>query len=580
MSDTADRVAKAYDEKIDPNRLIPINEAFDTISFGVLAIKQTSDGIRNSFKKRLEQKQQINEKQKIQATRLLNAKKQKDKEEGLEKVSKSPLEGIKKAVNKPVGSLFNRIMTAAASIFAGWLLEKIPEITEAIANLVKNLQDIWEKITGVMNGIGNALKDLKEGSLDFLSRVRNLDFWGENESANISKELEGLEQELLNSGAAWDDSIEAISDEIKKIAAKGEGTDALQREAELSGEAPPPGIDTTKFLNRGEDGNVKEENNGSSDDQNNVEVVVNQKNDSEDVQELTEELTKVDGNSENNLKVDPVVVKKEDNSGITTETSGISNKEIASTFDTSGLKSFSNNSDSRSNFFNGIVNNNTLISSTDISVAFGDGNSNKVITPQGLGMDMYSRSIILNPDAARGWKKVMSAAAAEGLDLTKAVTSSYRSPEKQRELIAAEDGVNVITPAPVDRSPHVQGWAVDLAVGTPQWEWMKKFGPKYGWRWQGDSDPVHFDYMEGAPANDHWLQPGRNDWMQGNMANGEKLASISKRNEKVITVPMPINKGSKTPVTMGKDQSSDLVIATSNGSDIVKKIKTFNTMLT
>ena len=101
-----------------------------------------------------------------------------------------------------------------------------------------------------------------------------------------------------------------------------------------------------------------------------------------------------------------------------------------------------------------------------------------------------------------------------------------------------------------------------------------------GSRWQGDSDPVHFDYMEGAPANDHWLQPGRNDWMQGNMANGEKLASISKRNEKVITVPMPINKGSKTPVTMGKDQSSELVIATSNGSDIVKKIKTFNTMLT
>ena len=49
MADTADRVAKAYDEKIDPNRLIPIGEAFNIISFGVSALKQTSDGIKNSF---------------------------------------------------------------------------------------------------------------------------------------------------------------------------------------------------------------------------------------------------------------------------------------------------------------------------------------------------------------------------------------------------------------------------------------------------------------------------------------------------------------------------------------------------
>ena len=79
MADTADRVAKAYDEKIDPNRLIPIGEAFNIISFGVSALKQTSDGIKNSFKDRLAQKEKINADKKIQSARLLNAKKQADK---------------------------------------------------------------------------------------------------------------------------------------------------------------------------------------------------------------------------------------------------------------------------------------------------------------------------------------------------------------------------------------------------------------------------------------------------------------------------------------------------------------------
>ena len=36
--------------KIDTNNFIPTSEAFDIISFGVAAIKQTSDGVKNSFK--------------------------------------------------------------------------------------------------------------------------------------------------------------------------------------------------------------------------------------------------------------------------------------------------------------------------------------------------------------------------------------------------------------------------------------------------------------------------------------------------------------------------------------------------
>ena len=34
--------------KVDPSRLIPVGDAFDIISFGVSAINETSQGIKNS----------------------------------------------------------------------------------------------------------------------------------------------------------------------------------------------------------------------------------------------------------------------------------------------------------------------------------------------------------------------------------------------------------------------------------------------------------------------------------------------------------------------------------------------------
>ena len=41
---------------------------------------------------------------------------------------------------------------------------------------------------------------------------------------------------------------------------------------------------------------------------------------------------------------------------------------------------------------------------------------------------------------------------------------------------------------------------------------MRDNGKKYGFQWQGEGDPVHFDYYNNEP-NDKWLQPGKNKWI-------------------------------------------------------------------
>ena len=128
--------------------------------------------------------------------------------------------------------------------------------------------------------------------------------------------------------------------------------------------------------------------------------------------------------------------------------------------------------------------------------------------------DMYGRPIILNPSTEKAWKKAVNAAAKDGINLPMSVTSSYRSPEQQQALIDAADAgdENAINPAPVGQSPHGQGWAIDIDYFSKANEWMRNKGKKFGFAWQGEGDPVHFDYLNNE-KNTKWLQPGKNKWI-------------------------------------------------------------------
>ena len=135
-------------------------------------------------------------------------------------------------------------------------------------------------------------------------------------------------------------------------------------------------------------------------------------------------------------------------------------------------------------------------------------------------------------------------------------------------------------PAPVDKSPQVQGWAIDLAAGTPEWEWLKKNGSKYGWRWNTDpNDPVHFDFMGGNPDNKHWIQPGRNNWMQGNMKTGEKVASLKKDSNKTI-VPIPLNTITRMMPTPNPDTGDGGSEKVASGGNVLGMLSTINTLYT
>ena len=160
--------------------------------------------------------------------------------------------------------------------------------------------------------------------------------------------------------------------------------------------------------------------------------------------------------------------------------------------------------------------------------------------------DMYGRPIVLNPPTMKAWTKAVNRAAKDGINLPMSVTSSCRSPEQQQALVdAAEAGdENVINPAQPGKSPHGQGWAIDIDYTSKANEWMRDKGKKFGFQWQGEKDPVHFDFINNDD-NDKWLRPGKNKWIPniddpvGAPSSGEQKSggSPQKADTSSITAP-------------------------------------------
>ena len=134
--------------------------------------------------------------------------------------------------------------------------------------------------------------------------------------------------------------------------------------------------------------------------------------------------------------------------------------------------------------------------------------------PDPFKHDKYYRPIVLNPPTANAWEKAVNAAKKDGINLPRHVTSSYRSKEEQAALVelAANGKKYIVNPAKPGESAHEQGWAIDIISPSPANDWMRMNAKQFGFEWQGEKDPVHFDFITNE-ENTKYLQHGNDSWI-------------------------------------------------------------------
>lgn len=518
----AKEAAKAARKK---PKFMPTAEAFNVMNYGLSAILETTRGLQKAFEKRAEREQKLEEEKKIDAARLLQRQKAQDQEKALEEKGKSGGKTggkIKEMAKK--GGL--RIMTAIVAIIAGFLINNLPKIMKFLQKVMDVLKGFWKIAGPVFETLFNIISPIVEGLAKLLG--------GGNDADSLNKDLKKNKSEM--------------------------------EEAE----------DSLKDTKKGLDKNVDEAKAGIEDTKKDLESRTNKGQTAEEiVKEKTGEEHKVkrkEDKKEGDLKRDSDTTEKKENlKEETKQTQEVMTDKIQPQEEPRPKLVIEKPPSTVEG---------TLTVQMDEKAGVGDGKSaKKVVTPQGLGMDMYSKPITLGDDAAEGWKKVLKAAAEDGVDLTKAVVSSMRTPEQQQTLMDNEDGSTVIDPATPGTSEHVKGRALDIAVNTPEHEWMINNASKYGWKWEGVSDPFHFNFIGADSAKTNKNANIKNKMMQKSVDRATDVAMLGSKAGKTI-VPVPINKiqSVSPPVSPPKEQT--LPTSTESGTNIMDTMKTLNTSLT
>ena len=522
----AKEAAKAAKKK---PKFMPTAEAFNIMNYGLSAILETTRGLQKAFEKRAEREQKLDEEKKIDAARLLSKQKAEGKEKELEQKGKSggKVGGKIKEMAKKGGL---RIMTAIVAIIAGFLINNLPKIMKFLEKVMDVLKGFWKIAGPIFETLFNIISPIVEGLAKLVM--------GTVDSGDAEKQLKKNKSEMEEAEESLKDTKKGLEENIDNTKKDIEDTKKDLQKRVDKGQTPEEIVKEKT----GQEVKMK----GESDKK---EDKVKQKNDVKEKQET---------------------LKKE-----TKETQVVMKEEIQPQDEPKPKLVIESPSASVEG---------TLTVKMDEKAGVGDGKSaKKVVTPQGLGMDMYSKPITLGDGAAEGWKKVLKAAAEDGVDLTKAVVSSTRTPEQQQTLMDNEDGSTVIDPATPGTSEHVKGRALDIAVNTPEHEWMINNASKYGWKWEGVSDPFHFNFIgaDGASASKKIDGKGLASMMQKNVDRATDVAMLGSRSGRMI-VPVPINKIQPIvpAVVPGGSQETTMNKPSESGSNIMDTMKTLNTSLT
>ena len=520
----AKEAAKAAKKK---PKFMPTAEAFNIMNYGLSAILETTRGLQKAFEKRAEREQKLEEEKKIDAARLLSKQKAEGKEKELEQKGKSGGKTggkIKEMAKK--GGL--RIMTAIVAIIAGFLINNLPKIMKFLEKVMDVLKGFWKIAGPIFETLFNIISPIVEGLAKLVM--------GTVDSGDAEKQLQKNKSEMEEAEESLKDTKKGLEENIDNTKKDIEDTKKDLQKRVDKGQTPEEIVKEKT----GQEVKMK----GESDKK---EDKVKQKNDVKEKQETLKKET----------KEQQVVMKEEIQPQDEPKPKLVIESPSASVEGTLTVK-------------------------MDEKAGVGDGKSaKKVVTPQGLGMDMYSKPITLGDGAAEGWKKVLKAAAEDGVDLTKAVVSSTRTPEQQQTLMDNEDGSTVIDPATPGTSEHVKGRALDIAVNTPEHEWMINNASKYGWKWQGVSDPFHFNFI-GADSAETKIanrRGGRDRRMQKQIDREKDLKVLNSKSGRTV-VPVPINKiqSVSPPVSPPKEQT--LPTSTESGTNLMDTMKTLNTSLT
>jgi hypothetical protein len=198
-------------------KLVPTRNELQVIDFGLLSIRQTTQGIRKSIGKsiRADQKRD-SERLQIEKGRM-DADKKKRAESLVE--AKNPVKfikgGMKKAVQK-AGSVFKGLLTAAGYILMDWLLANLPRILVIIEDVTEFVKSVIKGIETTFENVGNIFKEIGDVARVTWEMFTNFDF-SEKKRDELNKEFQDFKGAVEKTGRDFDENYADIEAKMQDL---------------------------------------------------------------------------------------------------------------------------------------------------------------------------------------------------------------------------------------------------------------------------------------------------------------------------------------------------------------------------
>lgn len=197
-------------------KLIPSNEALNIVDFGLLSLRQTTQGIRKSLGQDI-RKDKIREAEKRKLNvQQFDAVQKKDAEKIVEaKQSDNFIKGGINNIMRGAKSIFQGLLSAAGWILLDYIVQKLPEIVAIVNKVTRIVQKLWDAVQQTWKNIQTTFKEIKDVFRQFSENIKNWDFL--DSEGKLKKEFDDFTSSADRLNSDLSNSLNDIGKELTNL---------------------------------------------------------------------------------------------------------------------------------------------------------------------------------------------------------------------------------------------------------------------------------------------------------------------------------------------------------------------------
>ena len=201
--------------------LIPTTEALDIVDFGLLAVRQTTQGIRKSLGKSVRADLTRNSRIATLENVIADNRKKNEQENKLE-LLKQPMKNLTGGIRGAMAgtkSFFGGLLRAAGALLLGFLIEKLPEIIYYGQKIASIIKDTYDGAVQFIENIKNVFSEIVDVVNQGVENIKNFDFT--DSEGKLQREIDEAQSAVEKTKTDFNTTIDKIGKTIEEMRTAG-----------------------------------------------------------------------------------------------------------------------------------------------------------------------------------------------------------------------------------------------------------------------------------------------------------------------------------------------------------------------